>query len=48
MYREFAEQATSVGETAAAERFLEVRSDELKHREAFEAALAELGTPVVA
>ena len=47
MYREFAEQATSTGETAAAERFVEVRSDELKHREAFEAALAKLGTPVL-
>jgi rubrerythrin len=48
MYREFAEQARAVGETAAAERFEEVRSDELKHRRLFEAALAELGTPVAA
>lgn len=47
MYREFAEQATSVGETAAAERFLEVRSDEMGHRGLFEAALAELGAPVM-
>jgi rubrerythrin len=46
MYREFAEQATAVGEPAAAERFSEVRSDELKHRQLFEAALAELGAPV--
>ncbi len=45
MYLEFAEQARSAGETAAAERFEEVRSDELKHREQFEAALAELASP---
>lgn len=48
MYREFAEQAASVGETAAADRFAEVRGDELKHRQLFEAALAELATPVPA
>lgn len=48
MYRTFAEQATAAGETAAADRFLEVRSDELKHRTLFEAALAELGAPVSA
>ena len=47
MYREFAEQATSAGESAAAERFIEVRSDEMKHRRLFEAALAELGTPAL-
>lgn len=47
MYREFAEQAASAGETAAAERFVEVRSDELKHRELFEAALAEIATPAL-
>jgi rubrerythrin len=46
MYREFAEQARSAGDTAAAERFEEVRLDELKHRGLFEAALAELGAPV--
>ena len=46
MYREFAAQAAAVGETAAAERFGEVRSDEMKHRVQFEQALAELAVPV--
>jgi rubrerythrin len=46
MYREFAEQANAAGETASAERFAEVRSDEMKHRALFEEALAELGVPV--
>ena len=46
MYREFSEQASAAGETAAAERFSEVRSDEMKHRALFEEALAELGAPV--
>lgn len=45
MYREFAEQAEGCGETAAAERFREVREDETVHLAAFEAALAELATP---
>lgn len=45
MYREFAEQAAAAGETEAADRFLEVRSDELGHRELFEEALAGLGAP---
>ncbi len=43
MYLEFAQQARDAGEAAAAERFLEVRSDELEHRRLFEAALDELG-----
>jgi rubrerythrin len=46
MYREFAEQATSAGEAPTAERFLEVRGDELRHRQLFEAMLTELATPV--
>ncbi len=46
MYREFAEQASAAGETAAAERFLEVRADELEHRRLFAAALAELDLAV--
>ena len=46
MYREFAAQADAVGETAAAKRFTEVRSDELKHRQLFEAALVGLTAPV--
>lgn len=42
MYRQFAEQAEAVGDTAAAERFREIREDEAAHRTAFEAALAGL------
>jgi rubrerythrin len=42
MYREFAEQARSVGDTAAAERFEEIRHDEMTHRDEFKAALAKL------
>lgn len=42
MYREFAEQAESVGEQAAAARFREIRSDEMTHRDAYEAALRAL------
>lgn len=42
MYREFAEEATSVEDHAAAERFEEIRHDEMKHRGMFEAALQKL------
>lgn len=42
MYREFAEAARLAGDTAAAERFEEVRSDEVRHRNAFERALETL------
>ncbi len=42
MYREFSEQATSVEDHAAAERFEEIRQDEAKHRAMFEAALKKL------
>jgi rubrerythrin len=42
MYFEFAQQATKAGDTAAADRFEEVRRDEMKHRDAFKAALATL------
>jgi rubrerythrin len=42
MYREFAEQAVSVEDHAAAERFEEIRQDEMKHRAMFEAALQKL------
>jgi len=42
MYKEFAEQATSVEDHAAAERFEEIRQDEMKHRVMFEAALQKL------
>jgi rubrerythrin len=42
MYKEFAEQATSVEDHAAAERFEEIRKDEMKHRAMFEGALQKL------
>ena len=40
MYREFAEQAAAAGDKAAADRFEEIRHDEMAHRDAFKAALA--------
>ena len=39
MYRQFAEQATAAGDKAAADRFEEIRHDEMGHRDAFKAAL---------
>jgi rubrerythrin len=42
MYREFAEQASASGDQAAAERFSEIRKDEMKHRDAYKAALGRL------
>ena len=42
MYREFAEQAEKIGDHAVALQFKEIRQDEMKHRDAFSAALAEL------
>lgn len=42
MYREYAEQARAAGDTAAADRFEEVRRDEVKHRAAFKAALERI------
>jgi rubrerythrin len=42
MYREFAEHAAAAGDKAAADRFEEIRHDEMGHRDAFEAALAKL------
>ena len=44
MYREFAEQAVAAGDKGAADRFNEVRHDEMGHRDAFKAALAKLET----
>ena len=40
MYRQFAEQAAAAGDKAAADRFEEIRHDEMAHRDAFKAALA--------
>lgn len=42
MYGDFARQAAEVGDQAAADRFEEIRHDEMKHRDAFKAALAKL------
>ncbi len=42
MYREFAQQAQQAGDTAAAERFAEIRNDEVKHLAAFRQALEQL------
>ncbi len=42
MYREFAAHARAIGDTAAAERFDEVRRDEMKHREAFQMELGRI------
>ncbi len=44
MYREFAEQAAAAGDKAAADRFEEVRHDEMAHRDAFKGALAKVET----
>jgi len=38
----FAEQAGAVGDKAAADRFEEIRHDEMKHRDRFNEALAKL------
>ncbi len=43
MYREFAEKAQAAGDKTVAERFQEIRKDEMKHRDAFKAALAQKG-----
>ncbi len=45
MYREFAEEATSMEDHAAAERFEEIRKDEAHHRAMFEKALQQLSKP---
>jgi len=42
MYREFAEQALAEGDSAAAARFEEILRDEMKHRDAFKVALANI------
>src|SRR5579863_906442 len=39
MYRDFAQQAAAAGDKAAADRFEEIRQDEMGHRDAFKAAL---------
>lgn len=42
MYKEFAEEATSLEDHAAAERFEEIGRDEMHHQAMFEAALKKL------
>lgn len=42
MYRDFADEARSFEDHAAAERFEEIRQDEAKHKAMFEAALQKL------
>lgn len=42
MYREFAEQAKTRSDPAEADRFEEVRRDEMGHRDAFKTALARI------
>jgi rubrerythrin len=42
MYLEFAQKAKLAGDTAAADRFEEIRHDEMGHRDAFKIALAKL------
>ena len=42
MYLEFAQTAKVAGDTSAADRFEEIRHDEMSHRDAFKIALAKL------
>jgi rubrerythrin len=42
MYHEFANRAEASGDKTAASRFEEIRQDEMKHRDAFKAALTKL------
>lgn len=44
MYPDFAAKAREAGDAAAASRFLEIRNDEGKHRDAFQSALDKLQT----
>ncbi|MSP13595.1 MAG: rubrerythrin [Chloroflexi bacterium] len=47
MYREFADLAAAAGDLDAADRFAEVRRDEIGHNEAFRKALQYLEEPVI-
>jgi len=42
MYSDFAKQAAALGDKAAADRFEEIRRDEMTHRDAYQAALKTL------
>lgn len=48
MYHEFSKEAAASGDNVAADRFEEIRHDEAKHRDAFKAALAKLGSATTA
>lgn len=47
MYLKFADEAKAAGDTVAAERFMEIRNDEMKHRDTFKAQLDKLEHKVV-
>ncbi len=47
MYLKFADQAKAAGDAIAAERFMEIRNDEMKHRDSFKAQLDKLEHKVV-
>ena len=42
MYRVFADKAASAGDKDAAQRFREIRNDEIEHRDGFQATLGKL------
>jgi len=44
MYANFAKQAAALGDKTAADRFEEIRHDEMAHRDAYQAALKALGS----
>lgn len=46
MYADFAKQAAAIGDKAAADRFEEIRHDEMGHRDAFQSALKGLENQV--
>ena len=48
MYAEFAKEATAAGDHKVARQFEEIRADEMKHRDAFKAALTEVETKTTA
>lgn len=48
MYPDFAKQAVAAGDKAAADRFEEIRRDEIKHRDAFKSALTKIGLKAIA
>ncbi len=43
MYRDFSEKAAAAGDKVTADQFEEIRHDEMKHRDAFKAALETSG-----